>query len=138
MIKSKETLRQARPTFDGILKEEEGMIENNNQSSQKNWQQKQNNVEFSQVKRTAKKSNAGLNLLLMFLIAVILVSSGSGFYAWARYISRQEGNATAQVAKWSFKVTNGTQEISDTVNLAITRTDGNSNVEEGKLAPGTS
>ena len=114
------------------------MIENNNQSSQKNWQQKQNNVEFSQVKRTAKKSNAGLNLLLMFLIAVILVSSGSGFYAWARYISRQEGNATAQVAKWSFKVTNGTQEISDTVNFAITRTDGNSHVAEGKLAPGTS
>ena len=112
------------------------MANNNKNSSQQNWQQKQN-ADFTQVKNATKKSSPGILLLCMFLIATIIVSSSMGLYAWARYTKAQSGNANAQVAKWSFKLTNGTEQVSETANLAITRTDGNSHVEEGKLAPGT-
>lgn len=89
-----------------------------------------------QREKTSKKS-AWSNLLIIFLIAVIMVTSSIGIFAWAKYQTAINGSATAQVAKWSFKLVDGITETSDVIDFAFTRTDGYEHVEEGKLAPGT-
>ena len=91
----------------------------------------------NQQKQIKSKSSVGSTLLIIFLIAVIMVSSSIGLYAWAKYTSSINGTATAQVAKWSFKLVDGVTETSDVIEFAFTRTDGYEHVEEGRLAPGT-
>ena len=91
----------------------------------------------NQQKEKTSKSSALSNLLIILLIAIIMVTSSIGIFAWAKYTSATDGNATAQVAKWSFKVVDGVPETSDVIEFAVTRTDGYEHVEEGKLAPGT-
>ncbi len=82
-----------------------------------------------------KKKNKILKVIVILIILILLVSLIG--YGWARYISSKEGDATAQVAKWSFKVVDGVPETEDVLDFAITRTDSNNEVKEGKLAPGT-
>ena len=84
-----------------------------------------------------KTKSLGSSLLIILLIAILLASSAVGIWAWARYQSSIQGGATAQVAKWSFKVTGGSNQTKE-VSFPITRTDTNTTVAEGKLAPGTS
>ncbi len=91
----------------------------------------------NQQKQIKSKSSVGSTLLIIFLIAVIMVTSSIGLYAWAKYTSSISGNATAQVAKWSFKLVDGVTETSDVIEFAFTRTDGYEHVAEGRLAPGT-
>ena len=98
-----------------------------------NNERNQNN----QQKQIKSKSSVGSTLLIIFLIAVIMVSSSIGLYAWAKYTSSINGTATAQVAKWSFKLVDGVTETSDVIEFAFTRTDGYEHVAEGRLAPGT-
>ncbi len=98
-----------------------------------NNERNQNN----QQKQIKSKSSVGSTLLIIFLIAVIMVTSSIGLYAWAKYTSSISGNATAQVAKWSFKLVDGVTETSDVIEFAFTRTDGYEHVVEGRLAPGT-
>ncbi len=91
----------------------------------------------NQQKQIKSKSSVGSTLLIIFLIAVIMVTSSIGLYAWAKYTSSINGTATAQVAKWSFKLVDGVTETSDVIEFAFTRTDGYEHVAEGRLAPGT-
>ena len=91
----------------------------------------------NQQKQIKSKSSVGSTLLIIFLIVVIMVTSSIGLYAWAKYTSSISGNATAQVAKWSFKLVDGVTETSDVIEFAFTRTDGYEHVAEGRLAPGT-
>lgn len=96
----------------------------------------QNNQE-KQVK--TKKSNPVLFLVAILLIAIIMISSSIGLYAWAKYTSSQSGNATAVIAKWSFdlKLKNGSAaETTETINLADTID--YTHVQTGRIAPGTS
>lgn len=74
--------------------------------------------------------------ILLCILAVIIALVG---YAWARYVSSQNGTATAQIAKWSFnsKIFDGTQ-TEEVENFARTRTDGNTEVDDETIAPGTS
>ena len=86
-----------------------------------------------------KKKNAGLTALIALLLVVTTVASCIGIYAWARYISSQNGNATAPVAKWNFNVSlkKGQNTVtlgSDPIDLATTA----AHVANGKIAPGTS
>ena len=85
-----------------------------------------------------KRKNSGLIALIAILLIITTVASCSGLYAWAKYISSQGGNATAQVAKWHFNLKTGAYTVGGPQLLSLTRTDGNSHVETGKLAPGTS
>ena len=82
-----------------------------------------------------KKSHIGFNVLVVLLILIILASLGAGLYAWAKYQTSIEGTATGETAKWSFKVDGNT--TTEEIDFAITRTDNNTSVTEGKLAPGT-
>ena len=74
-------------------------------------------------------------IAIVLLIAVIALIG----FAYAKYITRLNGNAQAPVAKWSFdyRILDGTQteEVSD---FSITRTDNNSDVNSETIAPGTS
>lgn len=84
-----------------------------------------------------KMKSLGSNILIVVLILIILVASTIGIYAWARYQSSINGTATAQVAKWSFKVVDAIPQTTDVIDFAVTRTDNNTSVADGKLAPGT-
>lgn len=78
-----------------------------------------------------KSSNliiAGLVLLTIMLLAI----AGYGF---AKYSSLFDGNASAQVAKWSFKV-NGSEGNAETFNLVNT-INPNTSVSADHIAPGT-
>ena len=83
--------------------------------------------------------NNGLHLIAIVLIAIIMISSSIGLYAWARYKSiLNENPTTAQVAKWYFNLKTGEYSPDGPQLLYLTRTDNHSHVVEGKLAPGTS
>lgn len=84
-----------------------------------------------------KNKSISTNLIIAILILIIAISSCTGIYAWAKYTSQIDGTATAQVAKWSFKVVDGITETTDVIDFAFTRTDGYGKVAEGVLAPGT-
>lgn len=94
--------------------------------------------------KQAKKqnSNVSLHLAAIFLIAIIMISSSMGLFAWARYISSQSGNAIAEIAKWSFdlKLKNGpkngeAEETTGPIDLA--ETIDFTHVKTGTIAPGT-
>ena len=83
-----------------------------------------------------KGKSIGRNILIVVLILVTIASVCAGLYAWAKYQTTINGTATGETAKWSFKVSDGntsTQEIE----FPMTRTDNNTSVAEGKIAPGT-
>lgn len=84
-----------------------------------------------------KNKNTSLDLTTIILIVIVVISA-IGLYAWAKYILSKNENATAQVAKWSFKVIDGNTETKDVLDFPITRTDNNTSVADGKIAPGTS
>lgn len=87
--------------------------------------------------KQVKNPNTILHFIAIMLIAITMISSSFGLYAWARYISGTQGNATAQVAKWYFNLKTGEYTQNGPQLLALTRTDGREHVAEGKLAPGT-
>ena len=84
----------------------------------------------------AKKNGILKVSIILILIVSILALAG---FAYARYITRINGNAQAPVAKWSFdsKILNSAQtvEVSD---FSVTRTDNNGDVNSETIAPGTS
>jgi len=84
----------------------------------------------------SKKKHTGSNILIIMLILIILASTGIGLYSWAKYRTTVEGTATGQIAKWSFKVTDGNSQT-DTIDFIMSRKDNNASVAENKLAPGT-
>lgn len=91
----------------------------------------------NQQKQKTSKTVSWSSILIILLISIIMVSSSIGLYAWAKYQSAVNGSATADVAKWTFKLVDGITETSDVIDFEITRTDGNKHVIDGLLAPGT-
>lgn len=83
------------------------------------------------------KKNGMLKIFLM-IILIITVVILAGF-AYARYVTSLNGNASMDIAKWSFnsRILNSTQtqEIAD---FSVTRTDNNTEVASNTIAPGTS
>ncbi|MBE5805323.1 MAG: hypothetical protein E7313_01175 [Clostridiales bacterium] len=82
-----------------------------------------------------KEKSIGRNILIVVLILVTIASVCAGLFAWAKYQTTINGTATGETAKWSFKADGNT--TTDEIDFAITRTDNNTSVVEGKLAPGT-
>ena len=83
----------------------------------------------------SKKKHIGSNILIIMLIVIIFTSIGIGLYSWAKYSQTIEGKTTGEIAKWSFKVDGNT--TTEDIDFVMTRTDNNSSVVTGKLAPGT-
>ena len=85
------------------------------------------------VSRTSLKVIA----ILVLMLGVISILVSMGLYAYAKYISTNQGTATADIARWNFTVTgSGTTQSGDVV-FALTRTDNNTEVQSGTIAPGT-
>ncbi|MBE5806169.1 MAG: hypothetical protein E7313_05615 [Clostridiales bacterium] len=87
------------------------------------------------MKKNNKKHIAS-NILIILLVLIILASISIGLYSWAKYQTTIKGTATGETAKWSFKVIDG-NTTTQNIDFPITRTDTNSSVVTGKLAPGT-
>ena len=87
-----------------------------------------------------KHKNIGLRVVIALLLAITIVASCLGMYAWAKYITTVPGTATAQIAKWNFdlKLKEGKQNAVETtgpIDMASTMFN---HVVNGKIAPGTS
>lgn len=82
------------------------------------------------------KENKTIKFIIISIL-IITVISLIGF-AFARYITRLNGGATADIAKWSFKV-NGKTDENFVIDLANTRTGvtQEAEVQEGYIGPGT-
>ena len=86
-----------------------------------------------------KKKNAGLTALIALLLIITTVASCVGLYAWAKYISSQNGQATAQIAKWNFNVSLKAGDNTVTLgeqNIDLVTTEYN-HVASHRIAPGT-
>jgi len=83
-----------------------------------------------------QKRSTGSNVLIAVLILIMLATSAFGIFAWARYQTSVQGEGTAQVAKWNFKVT-GDKTQTEQIAFPVTRTDENTTVAIGTMAPGT-
>jgi len=77
------------------------------------------------------------NIIIVVLVAILIIVIVIGFSAWTRYISRTNGTATAQLARWNFNLVDTNTQTTDVIELATTRTDTNTTVEQGRIAPGT-
>ena len=93
---------------------------------------------MEQPKQQTKRKNSGFYALVALLLIITIVASGLGIYAWAKYTSNVNGNATATVAKWYFDLKNtsgqslataGPIDLADTIDF--------SHVKSGTIAPGT-
>lgn len=82
-----------------------------------------------------KKSKDILSVVIILLLVIVLV--GLIGFAYARYATRQEGQVTAQIARFNFQLVNGIPKIQNVPNLALTRTDTNQKVSSGMIAPDT-
>ena len=83
------------------------------------------------------KKNGMLKVIIpLILIVTIVILAG---FAYARYVTRISGQSTADIAQWSFKVNDKTNE-SFTIDLADTRIKANDEVQmqDGYIGPGTS
>ena len=87
--------------------------------------------------KTSKQANIKFTVIVIGLLLVIAALVVGELYVWAKYRTAVNGTATGQVAAWSFKV-NGSSETTGNIDLAVTRTDGNTHIASGKIAPGTS
>ena len=90
-------------------------------------------------KQNKISSKVVLHFIAIVLTVVTIVSLALGLFAWSRYTAIQNGNATAEVAKWNFNVSlkkgdNPVTLSSGAIDLATTTT----HVADGKIAPGTS
>jgi len=83
-----------------------------------------------------QKNKTASNVLIVILILIMLATSAFGIFAWARYQTSVQGESTAQVAKWSFKVA-GDKTQTEQIAFPISRTDTNETVATGTIAPGT-
>ena len=81
-----------------------------------------------------KKENKTIKFIIISIL-IIAVTSLIGV-AFARYVTRLNGGATADIAKWSFnsRILNSTQ-TQEVENFAVTRTDNNSDVVSTTIAP---
>ena len=76
-----------------------------------------------------------MNKKKLSLLLVLLLLVGAGVYTYSRYATSVSGNATVTVAKWAVKVTDGTNDLSESFNLALTP-EASDYVMDGKIAPG--
>lgn len=83
------------------------------------------------------KKQATIALIVMFLLFLIIMASAYSLYAWAKYASGNQGNATANVAKWHFELRDGVARTTDIIDFPVTRTDTNTSVSADTIAPGT-
>ena len=66
----------------------------------------------------AKKSGIFKAIIILVILAVIALGVG---FAYARYITKLNGQITAQVANWTLKINNTTDNQQFTINLAQTK-----------------
>jgi len=71
------------------------------------------------------------------LLVALLLISGAGVYTYARYTTSFTGTGTVDVAKWAVELKQGDAAVSENFVLDLTLAE-NSNVAEGKMAPGRS
>ena len=77
-----------------------------------------------ELEKTKRKKVFVISFIVI-LISIVIVSASFIAYAWAKYSSGQSGEASADVAKWYFIVTGGSEQSADNINFALTRTDSN-------------
>ena len=68
------------------------------------------------------KKQKSIIILLLVIIAILI---SSAFYAWARCSSSQNQSATADIAKWYFKVIGNSNQDVNNINFSMTRIDEN-------------
>ena len=85
------------------------------------------NNNYNELKNDKVKKRNLKNYIIVLLLIFTLLSVSFMIYAWAKYTTGQNKEATADVAKWSFKVISNGVQSEDNINLSITRTDNNRN-----------
>lgn len=84
------------------------------------------------IKENKKRKNLSIVLLLAILIVVAIISR----LAYAKYTTSLNGDTVLQIAKWSFKVSDGTNENDIKINLANTRIVGDTeSVQSNYIGP---
>lgn len=72
-------------------------------------------------------------VLLIIAVAVILLSFIGG-HSYAKYMSRVEGQGTADIANWNFKVNESEEQIQK---ISLKSTINNKTISNNQIAPGT-
>ena len=75
---------------------------------------------FKSMKTNEKTSKNSIVRIIVLLILTVTVIALVGF-AYARYVTRISGQATAPIAHWSFKVNQATGNQQFTIDLAQTK-----------------
>lgn len=78
------------------------------------------------------RKNKKIVLIAIAIIAIIIAFVGGG--AYAKYMSKVSGNGVAEVANWSFKVNESSEQIQS---ISLKSTANNSKLLDNKIAPGT-
>lgn len=81
------------------------------------------------------KTKRNTKLKLIIILIVIITTIMSIGFAYAKYKTTLQGETNTKIAKWSFKVIDGNSQTVDVLDFPITRTDNNSDVQQGNIAP---
>lgn len=82
------------------------------------------------------KKEKNKKIIKILCVVLLLMSLGMTGYTYAKYVTQEKGNGSADIATWSFRIEKDENEDVKTIRLADT-----SNKEtllNGKIAPGTS
>ena len=78
------------------------------------------------------KKHKKIVLIVIAIVAIVMAFLGGG--AYAKYMSKVSGNGVAEVANWSFKVNESSEQIQS---ISLKSTANNSKLLDNKIAPGT-
>ena len=84
----------------------------------------QNDIELENTKnKLNKKSVKHFIIIVLYIIIVAIVLTMAR--AWAKYRTSKVNDASAEVAKWYFKVIGNGEQSADNIEFSLTRTDTN-------------
>ena len=82
------------------------------------------------------KKEKNKKIIKILCAVLLLMSLGMTGYTYAKYVTQEKGNGSADIATWSFRIEKDENEDVKTIRLADTSNKGT--LLNGKIAPGTS
>lgn len=82
------------------------------------------------------KKEKNKKIIKILCAVILLMSLGMTGYTYAKYVTQEKGNGSADIATWSFRIEKDENE--DVKNIRLADTSNKETLLNGKIAPGTS
>lgn len=84
------------------------------------------------------KKEKNKKIIKILCAVLLLMSLGMTGYTYAKYVTQEKGNGSADIATWSFRIEKDENEDEDVKTIRLADTSNKETLLNGKIAPGTS